>query len=129
MLTNLARAKLGLCLTAGLLLTGCARGLAPDPEPTVQQLAALQQATEEANAILNKCLVDAAAKLDDGKSDAAAIGFEVEERCSGQFAYVFRTQSRETDPFAQDVYDHDMRPRQIEMATAVVQRLRASHMK
>jgi hypothetical protein len=122
---NRMRGMLGLCLMAGLALSGCEQGLMSDPAPTSAELAALEAATRQANVILNQCLESAARKFDDHKSAAATIGFAVAATCASQFRYAFGVQARNTDAFTRDIYPRDTRGTEIQMATDVVVRLRA----
>ena len=102
-----------------LILPVCLAACATPPAPA--STAEIDAATNN----LGNCLGRAAEQVDDGRSDARAVGLAIEPVCATQFSKVAELNGRSLNPAAYNLYLEKMRPDQLDFAAGVVLKVRA----
>ena len=66
------------------------------------------------------CLEAAAAKMDDGKSDAMTVAMAIKPLCAGEFAQSVKLSGSGLSPYARNLFEEKVQANQLELATTAV---------
>jgi single-stranded DNA-binding protein len=99
------------CVILFLMLAGCL--------PEQQELAS-EEAKQKAMKDYIGCLEAAAAKMDDGKSDAMTVATAIKPLCAGEFAQSVKLSGSGLSPYARNLFEEKVQANQLELATTAV---------
>lgn len=94
-----------------LVLTGCLSN---------QQESVSEEAKQQAMKAYMDCLHAAAAKMDDGKSDAMTVAMAIKPLCAGEFAQSVKLSGSDLSPYARNLFEQRVQGSQIELGVVAV---------
>jgi hypothetical protein len=86
-----------------------------------QQESVSEEGKQQAMKAYMDCLHAAAAKMDDGKSDAMTVAMAIKPLCAGEFARSVKLSGSGLSPYARNLFEERVQASQLELgATAVL---------